>query len=321
MTTTDHAGPPTRRGVPTALPPVPLAAWSGTKDTLHRFLQVVGKVRLAQAPPRNHWWHVPFHLTGRGITSRPMGTDVVFSIDFDFVDHRLLVSSLSGDVASFALPGLSVAEFHSRVMAALEALGVRPAIRAVPFGLADSIPFAEDHAHAEYDPSAVLRYWQVLTWASLLLEQHAGRCLAKTSPVHHFWHTMDLAVTRFSDRVVTHGPDVDSVTREAYSHEVISAGFWFGDDDVPAPAFYSYTAPEPEGLAGDPLEPSSALWIPSRGAHLAVLPYEDVRTAADPAAAVLAFLESAYLAGARRAGWDVDRLRSTCARSLAPPTS
>jgi hypothetical protein len=300
---------------------MPLAAWSGTKETLHRFLQVVGKVRLDQAAPRNHWWHVPFYLTGRGITTRPMGSDVVFSIDFDFVDHRLVVSSLSGVVASFTLPGLSVAEFHERVMAALEVLGVRPQIRAVPYGLADSTPFAEDHAHAEYDPEAVLRYWQVLTWASLRLEEHAGRCLAKTSPVHHFWHTMDLAVTRFSDRVVAHGPDVDSVTREAYSHEVISAGFWFGDADFPAPAFYSYTAPEPDGLAGDPLEPSSAQWIPSRGAHLAVLPYEDVRSAGDPAAAVRVFLESAYLAGARHAGWDVERLRSTYATPLVPPRS
>jgi hypothetical protein len=288
---------------------------------LHRFLQVVGKVRLDQAPPRNHWWHVPFHLTGRGITTRPMGSDVVFTIDFDFVDHRLVVNSLSGVASSFALPGLSVAAFHERLMAVLGVLGVHPDIRAVPFGLADSTPFAEDHAHVEYDRASVLRYWQVLSWVSLVLEEHAGRCLAKTSPVHHFWHTFDLAVTRFSDRVVPQGPGVDSVTREAYSHEVISAGFWFGDTDYPAPAFYSYTAPEPEGLADDPLVPSTARWIPSRGAHLAVLPYEDVRTAADPVAAVLAFLESAYLAGARRAGWDVERLRSTYARPLAPPGS
>jgi hypothetical protein len=150
-------------------------------------------------------------------------------------------------------------------MAALEVLGVRPQIRAVPYGLADSSPFAEDYAHAEYDPVAVRRYWQVLTWAALLLEQHAGRCVAKTNPVHHFRHTLDLAVTRFSDRLVAHGPDVDSVTREAYSHEVITAGFWLGDDDVPAPAFYSYTAPEPDGLAEEPLEPSLARWTPSCG--------------------------------------------------------
>ena len=302
---------------PLPLPPLALEDWSGTKETLHRFLQVVGKVRLDQAPPRNHWWHVPFHLTGRGITSRPMGRDVVFSIDFDFVDHRLLVHGLSGVVTSFALPGLSVAAFHERVMAALEVLGVRPQIRAVPFDLADSTPFAEDFEHAEYDPAAVRRYWQVLSWAALLLEEHAGRCLAKTSPVHHFWHTFDLAVTRFSDREVWHGPEVDSVTREAYSHEVISAGFWFGDADVPAPAFYSYTAPEPAGLAEEPLVPASARWIASRASHLAVLPYEDVRTDADPAAVVLAFLESAYLAGARRAGWDAERLRSSYARPLA----
>jgi hypothetical protein len=298
---------------------MPAQGWSGTRETLHRFLQVVGKVRLDQAPPRNHWWHVPFHLTGRGLTTRPMGSGVVFSIDFDFVAHRLVIDSLSGASTSFSLPGLSVAAFHERLFAGLRGIEVRPHIRAVPFDLTDSTPFAEDHLHAEYDEASVVRYWQVLSWAWLLLERYAGWCTAKTSPVHHFWHSFDLAVTRFSDRVVPHGPEVDGVTRQAYSHEAISAGFWFGDKDFPAPAFYSYTAPEPDGLAGDPLVPAAASWVPSRGGHLAVLPYEDVRTAPDPAADVLAFLDSAYLAGARRAGWDTELLRSAYAPPLTPP--
>ena len=300
------------------LPPMPLEAWAGTKDTLHRFLQVVGKVRLDQAPPRNHWWHVPFHLTGRGITTRPMGSDVVFAVDFDFVRHRLVVDSLSGASTSFPLHGLSVAAFTERLFAALDGIGVHPEIRGVPYDLPEPVPFAQDHEHAEYDPAWALRYWQVLSRAALLLERYAGRCNAKTSPVHHFWHTFDLAVTRFSDRAVEHGPGVDGVTREAYSHEVISAGFWFGDASFPAPAFYSYTSPEPAGLVEEPLRPTPARWVPSRGAHLAVLPYDDVRAAADPAAAVLAFLESAYCAGARRAGWDSQRLRSAYATPLPP---
>jgi hypothetical protein len=290
-------------------PPIPLDAWADTKATLHRYLQVVGKIRLDQSPIRNHWWNVPFHLTGRGITTRPMGSDPIFAIDFDFVDHRLQVNSIGGDRVSFALPGLSVAAFYERLLAALSSLGIAVSIRPVPFDLRDPIPFAEDTAHASYDPFWVTRYWVVLSQVALLLEEFAGRSYAKTSPVHHFWHTFDLAVTRFSDRLVPQPPGADPVTREAYSHEVISAGFWFGDDNVPEPTFYAYAAPEPAGLADEPLRPQAARWIESRGAHLAVLPYDAVRADRDPRATALDFYESAYVAAATRAGWDLDRLR------------
>jgi Family of unknown function (DUF5996) len=290
-------------------PPIPLEAWADTKETLHRYLQVVGKIRLDQSPVRNHWWNVPFHLTGRGITTRPMGSDPIFAIDFDFVDHRLQVNSIGGDRVSFALPGLSVAAFYERLLAALSSLGIAVSIRPVPFDLRDAIPFAEDTAHASYDPFWVTRYWVVLSQVALVLEEFAGRTYAKTSPVHHFWHTFDLAVTRFSDRLVPQPPGADPVTREAYSHEVISAGFWFGDDNVPEPTFYAYAAPEPAGLADEPLRPQAARWIESRGAHLAVLPYDAVRTERDPRATALDFYESAYVAAATRAGWDIDRLR------------
>ena len=290
-------------------PPIPLEAWADTKETLHRYLQVVGKIRLDQSPVRNHWWNVPFHLTGRGITTRPMGSDPIFAIDFDFVDHRLQVNSIGGDRVSFALPGLSVAAFYERLLAALSSLGIAVSIRPVPFDLRDAIPFAEDTAHASYDPYWVTRYWVVLSQVALLLEEFAGRTYAKTSPVHHFGHTFDLAVTRFSDRLVPQPPGADPVTREAYSHEVISAGFWFGDDNVPEPTFYAYAAPEPAGLADEPLRPQAARWIESRGAHLAVLPYDAVRTERDPRATALDFYESAYVAAATRAGWDLDRLR------------
>ncbi|GGM10973.1 DUF5996 family protein [Micromonospora yangpuensis] len=291
-------------------PPIPLSAWQPTKETLHRFTQIVGKIRLDQAPSRNHWWHVPFHVTGRGITTRPMGRDKVFAVDFDFVDHRLVVNTLAGESVSFPLVGLSVAAFHERLFAALASLGIDTEIWAVPFDLGDSTPFAEDTGHDAYDPFWVTRYWQVLSQVGLVLEEFAGRCYGKTSPVHHFWHTFDLAVTRFSDRKVPQPAEADPVTREAYSHEVISAGFWFGDDNVPEPAFYSYTAPEPGGLTEEPLRPAQARWVASRGAHLALLTYDDVRAAADPRAAVLDFLESAYQAGARRAGWNVPELRT-----------
>lgn len=290
-------------------PPIPLADWKETKETLHRFAQIVGKIRLDQAPERNHWWHVPFHVTGRGITTRPMGRDPIFAIDFDFVDHRLLVNSATGQTVSFPLTGLSVAQFHGQVFAALGSLGITATIRADPFDLADATPFALDTSHASYDPFWVNRYWQVLGQVALILEDFAGRSYAKTSPVHHFWHTFDLAATRFSDKIVDLPAGVDPVTRKAYSHEVISFGFWFGDDTVPEPTFYSYTAPEPAGLPEEPLRPDAARWLPSRGAHIAALAYDEAGKAADPRATVLDFYESAYRAGARLAGWDVDLLR------------
>jgi Family of unknown function (DUF5996) len=290
-------------------PPIPLAEWADTKETLHRYLQIVGKIRLGESPRRNHWWNVPFHLTGRGITTRPMGLDPVFAIDLDFVDHRLEVAAITGNRVSFPLPGLSVAAFYDRLLSALHSLGISVSIRPVPFDLADATPFAQDTAHAAYDPFWATRYWQVLSQVAIVLEEFAGRTTAKTSPVHHFWHTFDLAVTRFSDRRVEQPADADPVSREAYSHEVISAGFWFGDANVPEPAFYAYAAPEPAGLTEEPLRPRQAQWVDSRGAHLALLRYDDARASADPHATVLDFYESAYVAGATRAGWDLERLR------------
>ncbi|MEV4615907.1 DUF5996 family protein [Kitasatospora sp. NPDC049258] len=303
-------------------PPIPLADWQDTKETLHRFAQVVGKIRLAGSMRRNHWWNVPFHLTGRGITTRPTGWadgGPVFTLDFDFVGHRLVAATLDGREASFPLLGRSVADFHRDTLATLAGLGVRAEIEHPrPFDLPDAArPFAEDTEHAAYDPAKALRYWQVLSQVALVLEEFAARFSGKSSPVHHFWHTFDIAHTRFSDRVAELPPQADPVTREAYSREVISFGFWFGDDEFPAPAFYSYTAPEPAGLDGEPLDPPAARWVPRKGSHLAVLGYEEARAAADPRAAVLDFFESAYLAGARRAGWDAAAL--ACPGGITDP--
>ncbi|WP_113701801.1 DUF5996 family protein [Nonomuraea lactucae] len=291
----------------------PLAEWRDTKATLHRFCQVVGKIRLASAVRRNHWWNVPFHVTGQGITTRPMGQsdgNPIFTIDFDFVRHRLVVTTVDGRAVSLALHGQSVASFYHSTMRALAALDVRVDMRVPrPFDLPDSDrPFAEDTEHAAYDPVAVTRYWQVLSQVNLLLEEFAAGYSGKISPVHHFWHTFDLACTRFSDRLIDQPPEADPVTREAYSREAISSGFWFGDDAFPEPAFYSYTAPEPDGLDSEPLKPEAAQWITQRGGHLAVLRHADARSEPDARAAVLAFYDSAYQAGARRAGWDIARL-------------
>jgi Family of unknown function (DUF5996) len=305
-------------------PPIPLTRWQDSKNTLHRFAQIIGKIRLASSVRRNHWWNVPYHLTGRGITTRPMGVvdgNPVFAIDFDFVDHLLVARALDGRQASFSLLGQSVASFHHNALDALRSVGVEPVIEhPTPFDLPDADrPFRADTEHAAYDPYWINRYWQVLSQANLLLEQFSAGFSGKISPVHHFWHTFDLAVSRFSDRRIDQPPDTDPVTREAYSREVISSGFWFGDDTYPRPAFYSYAAPEPPGLADQPLRPSSARWTERMGSHLAVLDYDDVRGADNAWGLALDFYESVYRSAARLAGWDADRL--DCPGGITDPRS
>jgi len=205
-----------------------------------------------------------------------------------------------------------VASFQDQTPQALAGLGITVAIaHPHPFDLPDADrPFADDTTHASYDPAWASRYWQVLSQVNLLLEEFAARFSGKVSPVHHFWHTLDIAHTRFSDRHVDQPATADPVTREAYSREVISFGFWFGDDRFAEPAFYAYTAPEPAGLADQPLQPEAAWWDARNGSHLAVLRYDDARATGDPRASVLDFYEIAYQAGARRAGWDIERLAS-----------
>jgi len=287
------------------LPELPLEAWEPTKITLHLWAQVVGKIRMASVPPANHWWHVPLYVDVRGLTTRRMHRGgVTFDITFDFVEHRLVLRTAAGTTSSFPLTdGLSVAEFDAKVHALLGEAGVDVAIREEPFGVPMTTPFPEDREHAAYDPEYVRRYWHVLDWADDVMTEFAGWFCGKQSPVHLFWHSLDLALTRFSGR---RAPPVeaDAVTREAYSHEVISFGFWAGDPNVREAAFYSYTAPEPDGLRESRLRPEGAAWRVLPYGALAILPYEAVRTADDPRAALLAFLESAYEAGAAAAKWD-----------------
>ncbi len=307
MTTASHPLAPAG-----GLPPLPLESWRATKDTLHLYVQIVGKLRLATTPLRNQWWNVPLYVDVRGLTTRRLlSGDLSFSIDFDLLDHELRVRTDRGDVEGFALrDGLSVAEFHERLTELLRGLGADVTIRAEPFGVPMTTPFAEDREHASYDADAVVRWWRIVAWADWVLEGFAGWFCGKTSPVHLFWHGLDLAVTRFSGRSAPALPEADPVTREAYGEELISFGFWAGDDRIPEPAFYSYTAPEPDGLTEQPLQPGEAFWSESSGGHLALLRYEDLRAAASPHETLLRFLQSAYDAGATAAGWTADELRS-----------
>ena len=291
---------------------MPLDAWRPTKHTLHLYCQIVGKIRLAMHPRLNHWWHVPLYVGPRGISTRAIpfrGGN--FEVEFDFREHALKIYTSDGRTEDFALyDGLTVADFYSSLFSNLAKLGIEPEIRAIPYEAPSTTPFAEDIENKSYDKTYVERFHQTLVAVDDILEEFRGWFIGKSTPVHMFWHSFDLALTRFSGKSAPVREGASRVEREAYSHEVISFGFWFGDDKtVPAPAFYSYTAPEPPGLAEEPLVPANAQWGESNGAHLALLMYDDVRSLPDPRATVLEFLESAYQAGAKRAGWDVENLR------------
>jgi Family of unknown function (DUF5996) len=301
------------------LPELPLEAWEPTKTTLHLCTQIVGKIKLATTPPRNHWWHAPLYLDVRGLTTRRLHHGQVgFQIDFDFVDHRLVARTNRGQQGSFRLhDGLSVASFDRHLHQLLDQLGADVPIREDPYGVPMTTPFPNDSEHAAYDPEYVRRFWQVLDWVDTVLEEFSGWSCGKQSPVHLFWHSLDLAVTRFSGRRAPARDGADPVTREAYSHEVISFGFWAGDDTMREPSFYSYTAPEPPGLTDQPLHPAEAAWRQVRGGSMALLPYEAVRDAHDPRLTLLGFLQSAYDAGVRTAGWDHQELTSSYCPSPA----
>jgi hypothetical protein len=299
------------------LPELPLAEWEDTKRTLHLWAQIVGKIRMASTAPRNHWWHVPLYVDVRGLTTRRLHANgVTFQIDFDFLEHRLVVKTSGGAVESFDLvDGVSVAEFDERLHATLARLGVDVAIQEQPFGVPMTTPFPDDREHASYDPDAVGRFWRILDWSDSVFEEFAGWYCGKTSPVHLFWHSLDLAVTRFGGKRAPALPSADRVTQEAYSHEVISFGFWAGDERVREPTYYSYTAPEPDGLRERPLRPDAATWAPLGQSSLAQLPYDVVRGSDNPRETLLDFLQSAYEAGADAAGWDQAELAS----SWCPP--
>ena len=298
--------PSSERG-PVDLPPLPLDGWAETKDTLHRFAQIVGKIRLGAAPKRNHWWHAALYPTTRGLTTGPIPFDrQTFSLEFDFHASHLLLTTSEGGAHAVPLVGQTVAGFYRAAIDGLGGLGVTVPIRPVPYELDPPDPFPTDDRPRVYDPDAVRRWWEIVLWSDGIFQKFAGRFIGKASPIHLFWHSFDLAYTRFSGHRAPEIAGADPVTREAYSHDVISFGFWPGDVRTPYPAFYAYAAPEPESLTAYPLEPSEAVWQDTGRGHLALLAYDDVRARDDPEKTLLAFLEGAYRAGAAAAAWDPD---------------
>ena len=296
-------------GTARALPPLPLDVWEDTKETLHRYCQIVGKARMGLSPFRNHWWHATLYVTTRGLSTGPIPYEnSTFDISFDLLENRLSVTTSDEGAFSFALDDLPVADFYWRLFDGLRSLGVEAAINTKPFDLGDEQTLDNNTLHRVCDREYVRRYHRVLSWVAQVFNEFAGRFDGKTSPVQLYWHSFDLAVTRFSGKQVSLPEGTDSVTREAYSHEVISFGFWPGDASVREPAFYSYTAPEPEGLTEHPLSPEVASWLSEGGT--ALLLYEEVRNSASPEETLLEFMESAYQAGAQSAGWDIEAFRT-----------
>jgi Family of unknown function (DUF5996) len=289
-------------------PELPTAAWRETYETLHLWTQIVGKVRLARTPWLNHSWHVALYVTARGLTSSPIPDGVrTFQIDFDLIDHILRISTSDGARRQLALAGQSVASFYAAVMADLTELGIDITIDEMPNELPEPIRFSQDNRHASYDPAAVRRFFQMLANADRVFKQFRTAFLGKASPVHFFWGSFDLAVTRFSGRRAPRHPGgvphlSDDVTCEAYSHEVSSAGFWPGGGAIDYPAFYSYAYPEPAGFRATKVRPEAAFFSEALGEF--ILPYDAVRLAAQPDQALLEFLQSTYEAAANAAKWD-----------------
>jgi hypothetical protein len=289
-----------------AWPRLTLSEWEDTRDTLHLWTQVVGKVRLASEPMVNHWWQVPLYVSARGLTTSLMHNNARgFEVEFDFVDHRLGLRTSDGATREVALEPRTVASFYRATMAALDDLGIGVSFRPSPSEVPVAIPFAEDEEHRAYDPAAAQRFWQALLQAHRVMQQFRARFLGKASPVHFFWGGADLAATRFSGRTAPKHPGgvpncPDWVQQMAYSHEVHSCGFWPGGSAEGS--FYAYAYPQPDGFADWPVEPAAAYYDSVLGDF--VLPYEVVRTADDPDVMLLAFFQTTYEAVADLAGWD-----------------
>ena len=284
-----------------AWPALPVADWQDTYATLHMWTQIVGKVRLTLTPLINHWWNSTLYVTPRGLTTSniPYGNRA-FEIDFDFIEHRLVIQTSDGSTKNLALAPRSVADFYTELMETLRSLAIEVQIHAKPDEVADPIPFEEDHKHASYDADAANRFWRILVQVDRVFKQFRSRFIGKCSPVHFFWGSFDLAVTRFSGRRAPERSGADAITREAYSHEVISHGFWPGGGAIYSPIFYSYTAPAPQGLDKAAIHPGNY----STELSEFVLPYDEVRQSASPEESLLEFMQSSYEAGAKLANWD-----------------
>jgi hypothetical protein len=284
-------------------PELPLEAWQDTYATLHMWTQIVGKVRLALSPRVNQWWEVALYVNARGLTTSaiPYG-DGIFEVQFDFIDHELIIQTSWGSSKTFALRPQSVADFYAEFMSALQSLGIEVKIWPMPVEVPNPVRFMADTQHASYDPEYANRFWRILVSCENIFQEFRAGFIGKDSPVHFFWGSFDLCVTRFSGRRAPDRPGADAITREAYSHEVISAGLWPGGGDIKGAAFYSYAAPEPAGFGAETVSPAEAFYHPVMKEFL--LMYDDVRRAASPRQALLSFLQSTYDAGANLAHWD-----------------
>ncbi|MEO6056512.1 MAG: DUF5996 family protein [Gemmatimonadales bacterium] len=301
-------------------PPLSYPEWKDTQATLHLWTQIVGKIRLAQAPWTNHSWHVVLYVTSRGLTTSPMAYGArTFEIVFDFLAHELRIETGEGAVESLRLEPRTVADFYRELFERLRALGLDVTIEPMPCEIPDAIPLDTDRQHASYDAEQATRFWRALAHADRVLKEFRARFVGKASPVHFFWGSFDLAVTRFSGRRapphpggVPHLPNW--VAREAYSHEVSSCGLWPGGEGLPEPVFYAYAYPEPEGFKSTPVRPAAARYHADLGEF--VLPYDEVRRANAPDAVLLDFLQSSYEAAADRGGWDRPLLEDLSMRLL-----
>ena len=286
-----------------AWPALPLAEWSATYATLHMWTQIVGKVRLEFSPHLNHWWHVPLYVSARGLTTSaipcPIGN---FEIEFDFLGHVLRIATSRGETKTMKLAPRTVADFYAEFLSTLSSLGISAKIWPMPVEIPNPIRFDRDTVHASYDPVYANRCWRILSSVDRVLKEFRGRFIGKASPVHFFWGSFDLAATRFSGRRAPERPGADRVTREAYSHEVSSVGWWPGGGEIAEPMFYSYAAPTPDGFGDAAVRPAQAFYHKQLGEFL--LPYDAVRASADPAAALTEFAQSTYEAAANLAHWD-----------------
>jgi hypothetical protein len=284
-------------------PELPLDGWQDTYSTLHMWTQIVGKIRKTLTPLVNHWWNVTLYVTARGLTTSPIPYgDTTFEIQFDFIDHKLEIFTSDGAIKRIQLAPKTVAAFYKEVMASLAALGISVEIHATPDEVANPIPFADDTTHKSYDPGHAHKYWRILATVDPIFKEFRGHFIGKCSPVHFFWGSFDLAVTRFSGRRAPERPGADFMTREGYSHECISAGFWPGGGDIIGSAFYAYAAPEPAGFKTAQVRPKEAFY--HGGMSEFFLMYDDVRRSESPKTMLLEFLESTYAAAADLAKWD-----------------
>jgi hypothetical protein len=288
-------------------PALPLNEWKPTYATLHMWTQIVGKVRMALSPHTNHWWEVPLYVTARGLTTSPMPYQgEAIEIQFDFIDHKLDLLTSRGDMRTIRLAPRTVADFYQQFMDALRSLGVDVRIWPMPVEIPSPIRFEQDTVHRSYDPAYAHRFWRALVGVDSIFKEFRSGYVGKVSPVHFFWGSFDLAVTRFSGRPAPARPGADPMTREAYSHEVISVGFWPGSGPVDRAAFYAYAAPEPQGFRESRVRPAQAFY--SEEVHEFLLPYDDVRASQAPKEALLDFCQSTYEVGATLGKWDRDRL-------------